>query len=271
MSALYNGGALDHELLLSRGLHYGDGVFRTMLLWQGAVPDLRRHLDVLERNAAQLGLIPPPRATLEEEIAALCADDERGVIKLILSRRAGGRGYRPASDDCDRLLLCLPAPRYPESHWERGIRCFLSGLRLADQPRLAGIKHLNRLEQVLASRDWPEDAEEGFVCDARGLVVSGTRSNLFWVAGGRLHTPTLEHCGIRGLMREKILELAERLQIPVHHDNPTVPLLRQAEEIFVSNSLIGLWPVREFDGTPFDAPGPLTRRLMTALDHPRLI
>jgi 4-amino-4-deoxychorismate lyase len=269
--ALYNGAGSGDALLLSRGLHYGDGVFRTMLLWQGAVPDLRRQLDVLERDAARLGLRPPPRAVLEEEIASLCADEERGVIKLILSRRAGGRGYRAADDDCDRLLLRLPAPRYPQAHWELGVRCALSAVRLGDQPLLAGVKHLNRLEQVLASRDWPEDAEELFVCDARGLVVSGTRSNLFRVVEGSLRTSPLERCGIRGMMREKILELAEQLQIPVHFDEPTPGQLRQADEIFVSNSLIGLWPVREFDGAALAAPGPLTQRLATALHHPRIL
>lgn len=270
MNALFNGAACNSELASSRGLHYGDGVFRTMLLWQGAVPDLRRQLDVLERDAARLELLPPPRALLEAEIASLCAREAAGVIKLILSRRAGGRGYRSEGDECDRLLLRLPAPRYPEACWEQGIRCAMSPVSLGDQPLLAGIKHLNRLEQVLASRHWPEDAEELFVCDARGLVVAGTRSNLFRVAEGRLWTSALERCGIRGMMRDKILELAEQLQIPVHFDDPTPDLLRQADEIFVSNSLIGLWPVREFDGTALAAPGPLTRRLAMALNHPRL-
>lgn len=270
-AVLFNGAASADLLALSRGLHYGDGVFRTMLLWQGAVPDLRRQLDVLERDAARLGLRPPARAVLEEEIAALCADEDSGVIKLILTRRAGGRGYRPASDEADRLLLRLPAPHYPEAHWEQGIRCGLSPVRLAEQPLLAGIKHLNRLEQVLASRDWPEGAEELFVCDPHGLVVSGTRTNLFRVAAGVLHTSALERCGIRGMMRDKTLELAEQLRIPVRFDDPTPELLRQADEIFVSNSLIGLWPVREFDGRTFAAPGAITRRLMAALDHPRIL
>lgn len=270
-SGLYNGVACSQELASSRGLHYGDGVFRTMLLHQGAVPDLRRQLDVLERDAVRLALLPPPRAVLEEEIASLCAGEESGVIKLILSRRTGGRGYRAGSDDCDRLLLRLPAPRYPAAHWEQGIRCALSRVQLGDQPLLAGIKHLNRLEQVLASRHWPEDAEELFVCDARGLVVCGTRSNLFRVAEGGLWTSALERCGIRGMMRDKILELAEQLQIPVHFDDPTPDLLRQADEIFVSNSLVGLWPVREFDGVALAAPGPLTRRLALALNHPRTL
>lgn len=270
-AVLFNGAATADALALSRGLHYGDGVFRTMLLWQGAVPDLRRQLDVLERDAARLGIAMPPRDVLAEEIASLCADEEAGVIKLILTRRAGGRGYRPASDEADRLLLRLPAPRYPEAHWEQGIRCALSPLRLAGQPLLAGIKHLNRLEQVLASRDWPEGAEELFVCDAQGLVVSGTRTNLFRVAEGVLHTSPLDHCGIRGMMRDKTLELAEQLRISVRFDDTTPELLRQADEIFVSNSLVGLWPVREFDGSTFAAPGAVTRRLMAALDHPRTL
>lgn len=269
--ALYNGGRPGAELAWSRGLHYGDGVFRTALIWQDEIVDLERQLDLLERDARQLGLHPPPRLLLRSEALQLAADQPRGVLKLMLFRRAGGRGYRAEHAEVDRLLLRQLAPRYPESHWTAGIRAFLSPLRLATQPRLAGVKHLNRLEQVLASRDWPEDAEEGFVCDAAGRPVCGTRSNLFWVRDGVLATPVLDQCGIRGMMRNKIIELAQQLQIPVQLETTGMDALCRADEIFVSNSLIGLWPVRDFAGLRLHAPGPLTQRLQHALQHPRLV
>lgn len=268
-TALYNGGSPGAELAWSRGLHYGDGVFRTALIWEGAVVDLDRQLQLLAQDAQALDLRPPSAALLRSEVAQLAAGIERGVLKLLLWRREGGRGYAPTTADCDRLLLRSPAPSYPASHWERGVRLVHSAHVLADQPRLAGIKHLNRLDQVLASAAL-RDAEEAFLCDARGHPVSGTRSNLFWVVNGGLQTPALNHCGIRGMMRGKIMDLARQLGLAVDTGDAGVEALRRADEVFVCNSLIGLWPVAELDGEARPAPGPVTQRLLAALQHPRL-
>ncbi|HSW11507.1 MAG TPA: aminodeoxychorismate lyase [Solimonas sp.] len=268
--ALYNGSRPGPELAWSRGLHYGDGVFRTLLVWDGEVLDLDLQLDVLAGDAAQLGLDSPPRPLLRVELAQLAQGQPRAVLKLMLLRRAGGRGYQAARRDCDRLLLRSEAPLYPAAHWSEGVRSFISPRLLAAQPQLAGIKHLNRLEQVLASGDWPADADEALLCNAAGNPVCGSRSNLFRVKQGRLLTAGLSDCGIRGMMRRKIIDLAQALQIPVDIEDSRPETLRQADEVLLSNSLIGIWPLRQVDDHCWPAPGPITQRLMAALGHPRL-
>lgn len=267
-AALWNGLAASGESLLSRGLHYGDGVFRTMLAIDGAPQLLETHLETLERDALQLRMQPPPRTLLAAECRALAAGHARVVLKLMLLRKAGGRGYRPASDDCDRLLLRSEAPQPVPSRVSQGIRAFRSPVTLARQPLLAGAKHLNRLEQVLASRDWPDGADEGILCDAEDHAICGTRSNLFWVREGRLGTPPLDTCGVRGVMRHTILELARQQNLNVELRDLHWTALQQADEVFVCNSLIGLWPVRWLGERALAAPGPVTALLLKALGLP---
>lgn len=269
--ALFNGSAASGDLLHSRALHYGDGVFRTMLIVQSQPYELERHLQRLDADCAVLGLDLPDVACLREEAAQLCAGQDLGVLKIILARKSGLRGYRPEERDTDRILIRYSAPFYPASHWEEGVRVFLSPHRMAVQPMLAGVKHLNRLEQVLASRDWPEDAEEGVLSDTAGHLVCGTRSNLFWVRDGRLYTPALTSAGIDGVIRNKIMELCVNLNVNLSVVSAPATALERADEIFVTNALIGIWPVRSLGARSLPAPGTLTWRLMQALNHPRLV
>jgi 4-amino-4-deoxychorismate lyase len=154
------------------------------------------------------------------------------------------------------------------SRVSQGIRAFRSPVTLARQPLLAGAKHLNRLEQVLASRDWPDGADEGILCDAEDHAICGTRSNLFWVREGRLGTPPLDTCGVRGVMRHTILELARQQNLNVELRDLHWTALQQADEVFVCNSLIGLWPVRWLGERALAAPGPVTALLLKALGLP---
>lgn len=267
---LFNGRGRTPDLSRSRALHYGDGVFRTCLVDDYRVLDLARHLRTLAADARALDLVPPPARLLGREARALAAGHRRAVLKLVLFRAGQGRGYAPATDRADRLLLVSPAPAYPPAHWDRGIRLASASLRLAAQGRLAGIKHLNRLEQVLASASTPAGVDEVLLSDARGRPVSGARSNLFWVRRGRLHTPSLEQCGVAGQMRAKLLELARRLGIPARTHSVPWRTLLQADEVFVCNSLVGIWPVQRLGRRRWAAPGPVTTRLMARLKHPRL-
>ena len=131
-------------------------------------------------------------------------------------------------------------------------------VQLAAPIELAGIKHLNRLPQRLAARGWRPDQSEALMCDADGHLVCGTRSNLFWVAGGALYTPPLDRVGVKGLMHRKIGRTADTLGLR----------LREQRISPVTNSLIGLWPVRALDARQWQAPGPITRALFAALQHP---
>ncbi len=269
--ALLNGAPVTEALMLSRGLHYGDGIFRTLLKYDGQLIDSKLQLLKLAHDASALGLESPAAEVLLEEAASVGAAAASGVIKILLLRGGAGRGYAPPTGQpvrTDRLLLGYPLPAYPAQHWQQGIDAFRCGLRLGRQPALAGIKHLNRLEQVLASRDWPAGAVEGILCDERGAPVCGTRSNLFWVQGGRLHTPALDGCGVAGMMRDKVLASATALGLEVRVESRPWSKLLDADEAFVCNSLIGIWPLRSLEQRVWQAPGPLSSRLISVLRHP---
>jgi 4-amino-4-deoxychorismate lyase len=143
-------------------------------------------------------------------------------------------------------MIRYPWPDSPD-HLS-GIRVRLCETRLGHNSTLAGIKHLNRLEQVLARAEWKDAGiSEGLMRDHNGNIVEGITSNVFLVQQGVLHTPSLDHCGVEGIMRGVILELATTLGIPNQVMPVSLQQLREAEEVFISNSLIGLWPVRTID------------------------
>jgi len=267
-AALFNGAALNADWALSRGLHYGDGVFRTLLRYRGHWLDWSAQLAKLSADAARIDLRAPDAASLSAEADALAGEQSACVLKILLWRAGSGRGYRSEEQAAERLLLRYALPDYAAACWESGVRAFLCEFKLAQQPRLAGIKHLNRLEQVLASRDWPQDAQEGILLSAAGDLVGGTRSNLFWFKDGRMLTPDLRDCGVAGVMRARVLALAAQMQLPLETGRYPLQALLDADEAFVCNSLIGLWPLHALHGHNWRAPGVLTQRIAAALAHP---
>ena len=270
MKGLFNGQPAT-ALAFSRGLHYGDGVFSTLLIWDGKPLDWDLQMEKLGADCAALALRMPDAGLLYAEAIRFAAGEQRAVMKIMVMRQAGGRGYRAMQDDSDRLLLVYPAPSYPSRLWQSGIAAFFPAFRLAAQPELAGLKHLNRLEQVLASRQWPEHADEGILCDQAGFLVSGTRSNLFWVRDGQLLTPSTQDAGVSGMMRKKIMKLGVTMGVSTAVVQAPSSSLLEADEAFVCNSLIGIWPLRQCAARTWrDAPGRLTSDLIDALRHPRL-
>lgn len=266
--ALLNGEPLDQSLAMSRGLHYGDGVFRTVLRLDGRFVDFRLQAQKLEHDAGVLGLEAPDFEMLLQEAETLAVGAAAGVLKILLLRAGAGRGYAPCTASADRLLLLYPLPDYPAAHWSKGITAFRCAIRLGRQPALAGIKHLNRLEQVFASRDWPEGMVEGILCDERGAPICGTRNNLFWVEQGTLHTPALDACGVAGIMRDKVLACATALGLTVRIETRPWSKLIDADEAFVTNSVVGIWPLCRLEQRQWQAPGAVTARLAAVLKHP---
>lgn len=265
---VFNGDRLSTGLATTRALHYGDGVFRTALVIAGEVIDLDRQLAKLAQDAAALDLDMPALSLLADEACRLARSGRDGALRILLSRVDSGRGYAPGSRACDRLLQLRPLPTYPRERWTQGATLGWSKVLLGIQPRLAGIKHLNRLEQVLASRDWPADQHEVVMCDAEGRVVCGSRSNLFFVIDSVLVTPDVSLAGVAGMMREKLVGLARARGLGCEVGVVSPDEVRHASECFVSNSLIGIWPVRQIGRLELPAPGPLTGALMAALQHP---
>ncbi|HEY1076334.1 MAG TPA: aminodeoxychorismate lyase [Fontimonas sp.] len=265
---LRDGVAVDAGLAGSRALHYGDGVFRTVLHAGGRLVDWDRHMVKLAADCAALQLAMPNEAQLLDEARQIVAGSPDAIVKIIVSRAAAARGYRPPGTASERWLIASAAPDLNRAAQRDGICIDWSSVTLAAQPLLAGVKHLNRLEQVLASRDWPAGIDERLLCDASGQVICGTRSNLFCLTDGRLLTPALNQCGIAGIMRGKLIELAQTLGLDVGIQPLTPAALHAADEVFVCNAVIGIWPVRALGTRQWAAPGVQTARLMQALAHP---
>lgn len=249
-----------------RGLAYGDGLFETMAASDGRIRWLDLHLDRLEEGCRRLEIPAPARSLFAAEIDAHCPPHGRAVVKLIVTRGPGARGYLPAEPSVPtRVLAILEWPDFPPSYYRDGIKMRTCRLRLGENPVLAGLKHLCRLEQVLAQLELRgQGVQQGLLLDASGQVAGGTSSNLFVVSSGKLATPSLARCGIKGVMRRAVLEAAHALDLDAEEREIAAAEVHGADEVFVTNALFGLWPVTELDGRQL-AFGPLTKRLMTHL------
>jgi 4-amino-4-deoxychorismate lyase len=246
IAVLINGfspGDLNRALALNdRGFHYGDGLFETALLHDGKIRFLESHLDRLSHGCEVLGIRAPSRDLMRDEVARVTRDLRSGVLKIIVSRGSGQRGYRPSVEhEPTRVIVLYPDNADRSKRELRCIRVRWCETRLGRNARLAGLKHLNRLENVLAQSEWQDAAiEEGLMLDTEGEVVSGTATNVFAVREGILVTPDLRFCGVRGVMRTQVLRAAHELGLPIE-EAPLWPHdLKTASEVFVTNAVHGI-------------------------------
>jgi 4-amino-4-deoxychorismate lyase len=251
-----------------RGLAFGDGLFETMAVSDGEIRWLALHLDRLEQGCRRLAIPALARATIERELRTHCPREGRAVAKLILTRGAGPRGYAAPEPTVPTRVLGISAwPDFPAARYRDGIAVGVCELRLGENPALAGLKHLSRLEQVLAQLELKgRGVDQGLLLDTSGHVVGGTSSNLFAVLGGELVTPALLRCGIKGVMRRAVLEAAAALGLRTAERDLTLTQVSSADEVFVTNALIGIWPVATLDTQRF-AVGAVTKRLMAHLGY----
>ena len=221
-----------------RGLAYGDGLFETVLLRDGAPVLWRYHMARLAQGCQRLGI---PLLSQEVLDATWQGDPtaEFEVLKLILTRGSGGRGYAQPEQVTPRLLSRRTPFQPSVKRLQEGVTVRLCDLQLARQPRLAGIKHLNRLENVLARREWNDATiAEGLLADSEGLIVEATSMNVFWQQAGEVFTPQLDQCGVAGTLRAALLE-----EGAVAEDALTLDQLADVERLWVANSVQGVWPV----------------------------
>jgi 4-amino-4-deoxychorismate lyase len=246
-----------------RGLAYGDGLFETLRAHRGELPWWDAHWARLERGAARLALPLPDHGQVRRQAAALFADGGDGVLKLIVTRGGGARGYAPSSTAVPHWLLArhpLPAAAHGE-----GLRLRWCSTRFASQPLLAGIKHCNRLEQVLARAECVTGGDdEGLVCDAEGAVVSATSANLFVLRAGRWQTPSLGHCGVAGICRAFLLEALSAREARLE---PSA--VEAAEAVFLCNAVRGILSVASLGARAW-SPHPAVAAAQAALarSHP---
>lgn len=250
-----------------RALLFGDSCFTTMAIRAGQPELWSRHRERLLATTEQLQFPPLDMVQLEREVAVACRDVERAVLRVTLSRGCGGRGYAlPDSGQPQRHLLRRPWPVNVEQRARDGVQLRWCQAKLAHQPLLAGLKHGNRLEQILARAEWqaPQIAE-GLMCDYHGHVIEGTTSNVFFRdARGNWCTPALTQCGVAGVMRAEILARLQQQGQSVLIQDFAPDAIGQCTEIFVCNAVAGIWPVIELNGQRWPI-GTQTRWLQAAL------
>ncbi len=254
MLTFINGEPADHITLPNRGLAYGDGVFTTIAVLNAKVQLWQYHWARLQQAADALCFTIPDEQQCYQDVCAAAQHQPDGVIKVTFIRdecAAHRRGYLPQTGKpAQQIISVYPRPNWPLTHWQTGISLAPLAYPLTMQPILAGIKHLNRLENVLAAatlaKEYPA-AQEGWCCDWQGNVVSGVKSNVFMIKAGCCYTPLLDHSGVRGVMRTHVLACLRTHHYTVTETTITPQDLRDADAIFMTNALIGVWPVTRIE------------------------
>ncbi len=224
-----------------RGFAYGDGVFRTLALRDSQPLLWRRHYARLAHDATALGIACPDEQVLAADIATVAPRHADGAIRITLTRGIAPRGYAmQLGSATTRVVACSPRTAAAA----KAVRARWCDLRLGIQPALAGIKHLNRIENVLARAEWQDPSiAEGLLLDTRGNVIGGTMSNLVLYRDGLLTTPALNECGIAGVTRDLIVEYARAEGLPVRIAPVRREDVQAADGVFLLNSLIGVWQI----------------------------
>jgi len=265
MVTLVNGAPGESVSVHDRGFQYGDGLFETMALVNGAPLLWDRHMQRLFHGAARLGINAPPESLLRHEAEQLGRGAERAVLKIMLTRGVSGRGYAPDKQaQTTRTVSLSPWTDYPAEQHTHGVAAQFCRTMISRNQATAGIKHLNRIEQVLARAELEKDCREGLMCDEFGRVIEGTMTNLFIVSQDRLLTPKLSYSGVEGIMRGLVLERAAELSLETRVIDINKSDVLQADEVFLTNSLIGLWPVRRIETKEYPL-GRMTQRVQEAI------
>lgn len=259
-----NGSLQTHVTVNDRAFTYGDGLFETIRVRSSKPELLDAHLKRLEDGLVRLKYPRNVFTQLLSELEEIAFSGDQ-VLKLIVSRGEGLRGYSlPDKTNSTRVIQLSELSDY-SCQSESGVAIRTCQYQMAINPVLAGIKHLNRLEQVMARSEWQDQTiADGVVTDLDGYVVECTMSNIFWSDHQTVYTPGLERCGVKGVMRDHVISKLAEQGIVVQEGNFTLADLKNADEIFITNSLIQVWPVIQYDDITFDI-GPVTRNLQKLL------
>lgn len=237
--------------ITDRGLAYGDGLFETMRVVGGQVPLLKWHLKRFLRGVEILFLGDKKR--MERDFLnylGIAIDEIKSnaclgtcIVKMMVTRGSGGRGYVPPQEaQCHFIVQVFDMPEYPLTWYTNGIELRQCHYRLGFQPLLAGIKHLNRLDQVLASQELLREPE-GLLLDYDDNVIEGTKSNLLVFSKKKILTPKLDACGVQGVMRDALISLADKLNTSIVEQDIPFSELEGADGLAMVNSVFGIWPV----------------------------
>jgi len=231
---------------LDRGFAYGDGVFRTLKMVRGIPQHWPMQYQKLVADCAAIGIVCPSAECFISDFQQLFSLDEVAVAKIVVTRGEGERGYAPPAITMPmRVIIKSALPRYAKANYVDGVSLHLCELRLSHQPKLAGIKHLNRLENVMARMEWKDEAIfDGLLLDQQGSVIECTMSNVFARFGHELVTPALNLCGVAGITRQSIIGLARSLGFSLDVAQLSLSRLLEADEVIICNSLYGAFQVK---------------------------
>lgn len=248
--SLINGSFEQAISALDRGFSYGDGVFRTMRVHNGLPVNWPFHYQKLVADCAVIGIVCPSAELLMSDFQKLFEqelflEDSNQVAKIIITRGEGERGYAPPVITVPtRVLIKSNFPHYSTAHSQQGVQLHVCDTKLAAQPKLAGIKHLNRLENVIARMEWRDEAIfDGLMMNQANQVIECTMSNIFVRFGNQLITPDLSQCGVAGITRQRILGLGLVLGMTISIQEISLEQLLDADEVIVCNSLYGAFQV----------------------------
>lgn len=263
---LINGESCSQLTISDRGFQYGDGLFETIEVLNGHLILIEPHLQRLALSCEKLLIPVPDKPLLLNEASKITQNINHGVLKIIITRGSGGRGYKPPDIiEPTRVLSLHPFPEYSPSFQQHGITARFCQHRLGLNPSLAGLKTLNRLEQVLARAEWnTPEIQEGIMLDLNGYLIEGTMSNVFFVKHNILYTPLLTQVGIAGIMRDFVMQSALAMGIKTELGLFTSEQLLVADEVFLTNSIIGIWAVKQLESQAFPH-GKITQSLQTSL------
>lgn len=233
--------------------HSAQGIFETLAVVNGQPRLLERHISRLFEGCRRLGMQLPSEASLVTEIGKHCKAAGTGVIKIIVPHRG------VADADLEPIVCAEPPRRRPIQWWRDGVSIITCRTRLALQPQLAGLKLLDRSAQHLARAEWTSNSiSEGLMLDTEGRLVGGTMTNFYAVIAGVIKTPAITHCGVAGVMRAALLDHWQARGQPTLICELEADELKDASEVFLTNALIGVWPVRSLDKRAY-ATGPIAR------------
>ena len=270
-SILVDGVARDTIDVRDRGLAFGDGLFETIAVVGDTIINGSDHYERLSAGCAQLDIPCPEPALLSSEILSVAANHLRSVVRVTLTRGLGGTGYTPPRRPAPtRIVARRPWPDHYAAKSVHGIRIGIAHHPLSINPGLAGLKHLNRLDQVLASREVDQAGwDEALMRSPDGRVIEATRCNVFAVLDDELVTPMLDTAGVRGVMRKNVLAVARSLDLTVRERTLYVADIARSQELLLCNAIIGIWPVIALHGEQACSwpIGPITTTLRELLER----
>lgn len=268
LNSIVNGEIASSISIQDRGFHYGDGLFETLALVNQQPVFWMQHYQRLSSGCQRLGIQCPTESELKRDIDKLndtTVDIPHSVLKIIVTRGDSDRGYKADEKSKSNIVLMLSTyPKYPKQYWHEGINVRRCKTTLSTHTQLAGLKHMNRLEQVLARQEWNDEFQEGLMSDDKGYLVEGVMSNLFIVKNKSIITPCIDKAGVDGIMRNVVLNLCESNGIIAKQDKLSLEQVLDADEVFLTNSIIGIWPVNKIDAQSYSI-GDTTKLIMQLL------